>query len=106
MRFLDTTTGQFVEGGPRRTEYAILSHTWHRDGEQTFQGLRRIQERYASQAGRLPDVEHDNGSSSLYASFADSHTISIVSQPSCQSPPYGVIPTSLQRSATLARLPE
>ena len=46
MRFLDTTTGEFVERDPRRTRYAILSHTWGK-GEQTYEELKRIQQRYA-----------------------------------------------------------
>lgn len=50
MRLLDTTTCQFIEADPRNVDYAILSHTWNRYGEQTFQDLRRIQERYASKA--------------------------------------------------------
>ncbi|PIL29956.1 hypothetical protein GSI_07867 [Ganoderma sinense ZZ0214-1] len=48
MRLLDTTNCQFVEADPRNVDYAILSHTWDRGGEQTFQELRRIQEGYAS----------------------------------------------------------
>ena len=50
MRLLDTYTGQFVEKDPRdsETKYAILSHTWDRGGEQTYQQLQKIQERYAS----------------------------------------------------------
>ena len=64
MRFLDTHTGQFVEMDPEDLEegvhperfinkkpyklkYAILSHTWNEMGEQTYQELRRIQEKYA-----------------------------------------------------------
>ena len=49
MRFLDTTTGRFIDGDPRHAEYgyyAILSHTWDRNGEQSFQDLNKIQERY------------------------------------------------------------
>ena len=60
MRFLDTTTGRFVDGDPRHAEYgcyAILSHTWDRNGEQSFQDLKKIQERYtqtdSSADGRL-----------------------------------------------------
>nr|VWO94662.1 N/A [Ganoderma boninense] len=47
MRFLDTVTGQFVDRNPRdRTvKYAILSHTWSWEGEQTYQELREIQKR-------------------------------------------------------------
>ncbi|KAM5545413.1 hypothetical protein V8D89_001026 [Ganoderma adspersum] len=48
MRLLDTYTGQFVEKDPRDTEtkYAILSHTWDSEGEQTFQELMDIQKWY------------------------------------------------------------
>ncbi|PIL28867.1 hypothetical protein GSI_08913 [Ganoderma sinense ZZ0214-1] len=51
MRFLDTKTGQFVEVTDiRDVDYAILSHTWDRRGEQNFQDLRRIQDRYTREA--------------------------------------------------------
>ncbi|KAI1796879.1 HET-domain-containing protein [Ganoderma leucocontextum] len=44
MRLLNTETGQFVEiFKPSEVEYAILSHTWDPEGEQTFQDVRRIQ---------------------------------------------------------------
>ena len=50
MRLLDTYTGKFVEKDPRNEDfkYAILSHTWDTDGEQTYQELKRIQEWYAA----------------------------------------------------------
>ena len=53
MRLLDTYTGRFVEKDPRDvdTKYAILSHTWDRGGEQTYQQLQRIQARYAAENG-------------------------------------------------------
>ena len=49
MRLLDTHTGQFVEKDPENEEtvYAILSHTWDGNGEQTYEELRDIQRRYA-----------------------------------------------------------
>nr|VWP01416.1 Uncharacterized protein [Ganoderma boninense] len=56
MRFLHITTGQFIDGDPRRPEYgyyAILSHIWDRNGEQSFQQLKKIQERYVT--GRSVD---------------------------------------------------
>ena len=60
MRLLDTETGQFVEKDPeaRETVYAILSHTWDKGGEQTFEELKKIQWRYsrgpqAQQGGRV-----------------------------------------------------
>lgn len=43
MRLLNTETGRFVEiFKPSEVEYAILSHTWDTEGEQTFQDARRI----------------------------------------------------------------
>ncbi|KAM5546278.1 hypothetical protein V8D89_000404 [Ganoderma adspersum] len=57
MRVLDTETGQFVEIDPEATDeyggrktpvYAILSHTWDKKGEQTYEQLKKIQLRYAS----------------------------------------------------------
>ena len=46
MRFLDTHTGQFIERGPRMTDYAILSHTW-REKEQLLDELKVVQARYS-----------------------------------------------------------
>ena len=48
MRLLNVWSGQFVEKDPRdlETKYAILSHTWDSDGEQTYQELMEIQKRY------------------------------------------------------------
>ena len=48
MRLLDTTTGAFVYKDPRKDvnlKYAILSHTWDPEGEQTYQELQKIQQR-------------------------------------------------------------
>ena len=51
MRLLDTKTGsQFVEKDPDETRYAILSHTWDKEGEQTYEQLRKIQQRDALQS--------------------------------------------------------
>ncbi|TBU64672.1 hypothetical protein BD310DRAFT_837982 [Dichomitus squalens] len=49
MRLLDTETGQFVDKDPHdgKTVYAILSHTWNRDGEQTHEQVKEIQEQYS-----------------------------------------------------------
>ncbi|PIL28773.1 hypothetical protein GSI_08817 [Ganoderma sinense ZZ0214-1] len=49
MRLLDTWTGMFVEKDPRdpTIKYAILSHTWNNEGEQTHEEVKRIQKRYA-----------------------------------------------------------
>ena len=44
MRLLNTETGRFIEiFKPSQVEYAILSHTWDPEGEQTFQDVRRFQ---------------------------------------------------------------
>lgn len=67
MRLLDTHTGQFVEKDPddEKTVYAILSHTWDKDGEQTYEQLRNIQRRYPSpvQDGRPGGPKGDSSSS-------------------------------------------
>ncbi|PIL34418.1 hypothetical protein GSI_03193 [Ganoderma sinense ZZ0214-1] len=54
MRLLDTRTGHFVEKDPKNSEfkYAILSHTWDANGEQTYKELKKIQKRYAIEAAR------------------------------------------------------
>ena len=64
MRLLDTKTGHFVEkdleghdvfGRPwARFKYAILSHTWDQDGEQTYGELREIQRRYEVPKSQVP----------------------------------------------------
>lgn len=46
MRLLDTETGQFVDRDPEWTVYAILSHVWDEEGEQTYEQLKNIQRRY------------------------------------------------------------
>lgn len=48
MRLIDTETGEFVDFvDPKRTPpYAILSHTWDKGGEQTYQEVVKIQEKY------------------------------------------------------------
>ena len=59
MRLLNVWSGQFVEKDPRdpETKYAILSHTWDSDGEQTYQELTEIQKRYPpeDQLAQSPD---------------------------------------------------
>ncbi|KAI0326376.1 hypothetical protein GY45DRAFT_1363932 [Cubamyces sp. BRFM 1775] len=43
MRLLDTHTGQFVENqDPESIRYAILSHVWDKDGEQSYQDVLQI----------------------------------------------------------------
>ncbi|KAM5546197.1 hypothetical protein V8D89_000323 [Ganoderma adspersum] len=75
MRVVDTATGHFVEIDPsdRRTKYAILSHTWRRKGEQTYQQLRDIQTRYTP-----PDSDDD--SSDDYSSSDDNSRPSAISK--------------------------
>ncbi|KAM5546178.1 hypothetical protein V8D89_000304 [Ganoderma adspersum] len=51
MRLLDTQTGQFVEANLEETRYAVLSHTWDEEGEQTYESLKKIQRRYVNRRG-------------------------------------------------------
>ena len=48
MRLIDTETGEFVEfvDLEKAPPFAILSHTWVRSGEQSYQEVVKIQERY------------------------------------------------------------
>ena len=47
MRLLDTVTGEFKEvNDTKGTPYAILSHVWNPQGEQTYDELRKIQVSY------------------------------------------------------------
>ena len=49
MRLIDTKTGKFAEFTDSSTAplYAILSHTWDKEhGEQSYQDVVRIQEKY------------------------------------------------------------
>ena len=44
MRLLDTLTGEFKEvNDTKGAPYAILSHVWDPQGEQTYDELRKIQ---------------------------------------------------------------
>ncbi|EIW58146.1 HET-domain-containing protein, partial [Trametes versicolor FP-101664 SS1] len=44
MRLLNTRTGQFHwVDSPEKTRYAILSHVWRQEGEQTYQDLLALQ---------------------------------------------------------------
>ncbi|KAI1786364.1 HET-domain-containing protein [Ganoderma leucocontextum] len=74
MHLLDTWTGRFVEKDPRNpeTKYAILSHTWDPEGEQTYQELGGIQKRYAPGAKRQPP-NNPRGAQSDSLSSADRH---------------------------------
>ncbi|KAI0364780.1 hypothetical protein BV20DRAFT_982971 [Pilatotrama ljubarskyi] len=45
MRLLNTFSGCFTwTNDPRKVRYAILSHTWSRDGEQSYQDILKLQE--------------------------------------------------------------
>ena len=48
MRLLNTGTGHFEEfqDNSKLPHYAILSHTWSPEGEQTYQDVRKVQEAY------------------------------------------------------------
>ncbi|KAI0636009.1 HET-domain-containing protein [Trametes polyzona] len=62
MRLLDTHTGMFVWiNDPSQVRYAILSHTWSPDGEQSYQDLLKIQEAHSesSQESTPPSVLDD-----------------------------------------------
>ncbi|KAI0367383.1 HET-domain-containing protein, partial [Pilatotrama ljubarskyi] len=55
MRLLDTFTGLFVEiNDPESVHYAILSHTWAPEGEQSFHELLELQAAAGAQAMRNP----------------------------------------------------
>ncbi|KIJ61140.1 hypothetical protein HYDPIDRAFT_42901 [Hydnomerulius pinastri MD-312] len=55
MRLLDTETGQFVYfNKPLEISYAILSHTWDPNGEQTYQDTHEIQDFWASKTRPTP----------------------------------------------------
>ena len=46
MRLLNTHTGKFqdFQDNAAIPPYAILSHTWNENGEQTYQDVRKVQE--------------------------------------------------------------
>ena len=77
MRVVNTATGHFVEIDPnnRKIKYAILSHTWRRKGEQTYQQLRDIQTRYT------PLESDDDSSDDNSSSEDDSQPPAISNQP-------------------------
>ena len=64
MRLLDTKTGQFIEKDPKdpKLKYAILSHTWDKEGEQTYPQFKEIQERYAPKCPNSPQSHHSRDS--------------------------------------------
>ncbi len=78
MRLLDTETGEFVQKDPRKDvnlKYAILSHTWDAEGEQTYQVLRNIQQRY--DLGKLPPLPDPRDESSAIPSPKQSSLVSV-----------------------------
>ena len=53
MRLIDTKTGMFVETNDPQS-YAILSHTWDPQGEQSYQEVREVQRTFAASRARIP----------------------------------------------------
>ncbi|KAI1786210.1 hypothetical protein LXA43DRAFT_1185299 [Ganoderma leucocontextum] len=107
MRLLDVETGQFVERDPENTVYAILSHTWSFEGEQTYQELRKIQQRYPpkkydplqpTSPSHPPPVVLSSGAEPYYGSVA----MPLLSQPwSNPSGSVTAIPISNERAPLL-----
>ena len=63
MRLLNTCTGNFedFQDSSRTPPYAILSHTWSPEGEQTYQDVRQAQEAYSRmviERGTAPPISH------------------------------------------------
>ena len=63
MRLLNTRTGKFEEfqNNSEIPRYAILSHTWSKEGEQTYEDVRRVQKVYKAGAvkqGASPPVSN------------------------------------------------
>ncbi|KAM5535936.1 hypothetical protein V8D89_010376 [Ganoderma adspersum] len=57
MRLLDTTTGEFRWiNGPLDAPYAILSHTWVQDGEQSYQDILAIQKYAQKLENTSPEI--------------------------------------------------
>ncbi|KAI1786366.1 hypothetical protein LXA43DRAFT_1085497 [Ganoderma leucocontextum] len=94
MRLLDTWTGEFVEKDPRNpeTKYAILSHTWDPEGEQTYQELRDIQKRYAPK--RRPPY-NPRGTQNDPSSSAERHEDVSSGAPSPAFRAHDVLPAAL-----------
>ncbi|EJF59842.1 hypothetical protein DICSQDRAFT_181632 [Dichomitus squalens LYAD-421 SS1] len=58
MRLLDTETGRFVEvANTTGVRYAILSHTWDPQGEQTFAEVKEIQKSYGISRPYIPSPQ-------------------------------------------------
>ena len=89
MRVLDTATGQFVGIDPRnrKIKYAVLSHTWRRQGEQTYQQLKGIQSRHTAPSNGntydhyLSSEDDDFSDNNRDSDHDDSSTESISDQP-------------------------
>lgn len=61
MRLLETDTGQFAEFDDLTDlRYAILSHTWDPNGEQTYRELRKLHKNFIQEdpplSASLPDL--------------------------------------------------
>ncbi|KAI1782606.1 heterokaryon incompatibility protein-domain-containing protein [Ganoderma leucocontextum] len=64
MRLLNTETGQFEDfaSADDTVKYAILSHTWDANGEQSYQDVREIQKQYDHDGPRLHSTPDDTSS--------------------------------------------
>ncbi|EJF59308.1 hypothetical protein DICSQDRAFT_128333 [Dichomitus squalens LYAD-421 SS1] len=61
MRLLDTRTGLFVFAhDPRQIRYAIVSHTWDPNGEQSYQVVLEIHKRYKHIFAQTPPHTSDD----------------------------------------------
>ncbi|TBU28085.1 hypothetical protein BD311DRAFT_354437 [Dichomitus squalens] len=61
MRLLDTRTGLFVFAhDPRQIRYAIVSHTWDPNGEQSYQDVLEIHKRYQHIFAQTPPHTSDD----------------------------------------------
>ncbi|OJT09275.1 Vegetative incompatibility protein HET-E-1 [Trametes pubescens] len=61
MRLLDTRTGQFLwVNHPKKVRYAILSHVWSQEGEQTYGDLVALQEEVRAARARVDVDVHTN----------------------------------------------
>ncbi|KAI1792754.1 HET-domain-containing protein [Ganoderma leucocontextum] len=115
MRLLDTETGEFVEKDPRKDtnlNYA-LSHTWDPEGEQTYQVLRKIQQRYDPKPQPGQSQRREPPRTGLQLSSADPPAIPSPVQPSpnlsiAVTTPVAIPPGNRRQNSPLAplQLPE
>ncbi len=60
MRLLDTATGEFrIVHDPRSVKYAIISHTWSQEGEQSYQDILDIQRSVVEKFPKPPVRQQD-----------------------------------------------